>query len=245
MTEWPLLKNAPISEALIDIRVQLPPEVGIADLESIHDRIRDEYPDRHERFSGSATLGVKPQQEIQVSVQSTGVDGYVHENSDRTLLFQARLDGFTINRLQPYESWTKLRDEAQRMWSLYEEVARPLSIKRLALRYINRIELPSPVGDIKDWLLTAPELGQTLPQTLEGVFMRLVVPFEAEGAKAIITQALEPSPTDTFRLILDIDAFKIVTGNVPDIWRELQELRDIKNQVFYGSITEKLKGLFE
>jgi uncharacterized protein (TIGR04255 family) len=43
-------ENAPIREALIDIRVILPASVTLQLLESIHDRVRHKYPGKKKRI---------------------------------------------------------------------------------------------------------------------------------------------------------------------------------------------------
>ena len=54
MTE--VFPKAPLTEALIDIRVKLPGNVSLADLEKLQDKIRVEYPDKKSRITGCCWL---------------------------------------------------------------------------------------------------------------------------------------------------------------------------------------------
>lgn len=49
MTDYPVFKNAPITEALLDIQVTLPPETDLAVLATVQDRVLSRYPKRNER----------------------------------------------------------------------------------------------------------------------------------------------------------------------------------------------------
>ncbi len=157
-----------------------------------------------------------------------------------SLIVQARLDGFSLNKLSPYINWRSLREEARSLWQPYLGVARPLKVKRLAVRYTNRIEMP--VGhNFKEALLTAPEIAPGIPQGLPEYFIRLVIPHPS-GSTAIVTEASTPTPTgqDKVSMICDIDAFRITDLRPDDdraIWTTLDELRAYKNVIFFNSIT--------
>ena len=126
-------------------------------------------------------------------------------------------------------------------------MAAPVQITRVALRYINRIEIPLPFRDFKDYILTTPEIAPGLPQGLARFFMQLAIPIAEIPAVAIITETMEPV-TETKRLpfILDIDVFREAAFDVEgkEAWEMLEKLHDIKNDVFFNSITPKAKELF-
>jgi uncharacterized protein (TIGR04255 family) len=63
-----------------------------------------------------------------------------------------------MSHLAPYENWNAVRDEARRLWALYRSIAKPSKLIRLAVRYINRIDMPLPLGDFKDYLRTVPDV---------------------------------------------------------------------------------------
>jgi uncharacterized protein (TIGR04255 family) len=72
-----------------------------------------------------------------------------------------------------------------------QSVTKPKLINRLALRYVNRLDLPLPVGDLKYYLRTVPEVSPDLPQGLSGYFMQLQIPQEDISAILILNQALQ------------------------------------------------------
>jgi uncharacterized protein (TIGR04255 family) len=169
-------------------------------------------------------------------------------STDGRQVVQARLDGFTFSRLKPYDKWESLRDEARELWLQYVRFASPEAITRIALRYINRIEIPLPIRDFKEYILTTPEIAPDLPQGLDSFFMRLVIPDPKGQAVVIVTETVEPVDEANKRLplIFDIDVFRAVAFNVRDnvMWETFESLHDLKNEIFFKSITPKAKELF-
>jgi uncharacterized protein (TIGR04255 family) len=248
MSDYIVFRNAPIIEALLDIRVQLPGEVDLEKLKKIHDQIRDHFPEKQERQFLKAEIKLPTLSSSAIRPISSGADGYFFRSPSENKIVQFRLDGFTFNKLKPYETWDVFRDEARKHWDLYTRVANPLQVTRIALRYINRIDIPLPMKDFKEYILTVPEIAPNLPQALSHFFMRLVIPNEKIQATAIITQTMDnPTETQKLPLILDIDVWReAIYGPAQlEIWNDFEKLRLFKNEVFFNSITEKTKEFFK
>ena len=249
MVETTRFPNAPITEALLDIRVKLPAQTDLAKLATFHDAIKQKYPSKHERMAWRGHIEIQASPVAQVSQSAAGgPDGYLFASVDGKQVVQARLDGFTFSRLKPYDKWEALRDEARELWQHYVRITSPEAVTRVALRYINRIEIPLPIRDFKDYILTTPEIAPDLPQGLGSFFMRLVIPDPKAQAVAIVTETVEPIDESSNRLplIFDIDVFRMAAFNVQDksLWETLEQLHDLKNDIFFKSITPKAKELF-
>ena len=249
MVETTRFPNAPITEALLDIRVKLPAQTDLAKLATFHDAIKQKYPSKHERMAWRGHIEIQASPVAQVSQSAAGgPDGYSFTSIDGRQVVQARLDGFTFSRLKPYDKWEALRDEARELWQHYVRITSPEAVTRVALRYINRIEIPLPIRDFKDYILTTPEIAPDLPQGLGSFFMRLVIPDPKAQAVAIVTETVEPIDESSNRLplIFDIDVFRMAAFNVQDksLWETLEQLHDLKNDIFFKSITPKAKELF-
>ena len=238
------LNNAPIIEALIDIRVKLPPHIDVVTLRKIHSSISKEYPEEKEIIRGRITFK---------AAKATAEDAIQHEcayiSANEKQIAQARLDGFTFSRLRPYETWKSLRSEAYRLWRLYAEVSSPESITRVALRYINRLEIPIPFKDFNEYITAPPSIPPNLPQEgLSSFLTRIVIPVPAFKAVAIITQALEPRTSEKIAsVILYIDVFKEqqFDSDGKEAWEVIDKLHTLKNNIFFESITEEMASLCE
>lgn len=248
MNEYTVFPNAPITEALLDIRVQLPEEVDIRKLEAFHDSIKERFPEKKQRRSVEVKIPILPESASSTLPVSGGPDGYLFRSPNENKIVQARLDGFTFNKLKPYEDWRTFSSEAHIFWNMYSKQFNPKRITRIALRYINRIEVPLPIKDFKEYILTNPEVAPKLPQSLTHFFMQIVMPNPEIGANAIITQTMDKSTeSQKLPLILDIDVFKdaVYVDNKEEIWNDFENLRVFKNEIFFNSITEKTKELFK
>jgi uncharacterized protein (TIGR04255 family) len=245
MFEYPVLSKAPIIEALIDIRVKMKEDLLVEQFNSIYDSISGQYPDKKERHKWEGKLEFK-RGETPISTTTETIDGYIFTSVDKKQILQTRLDGFTFSRLKPYETWEHLRNEAQGLWKKYKEATSP-EITRVALRYINKMEIPLPIMDFSDYLTAAPIVPEGLPQGVSSFLTRIVIHEPKIDASAIITQALEQIVNpNILPLILDIDVFKQKSEGISeeDAWETLEKLRHFKNKIFFKSITEKAKELF-
>jgi uncharacterized protein (TIGR04255 family) len=247
---YPTLSKPPIREALIDIRVKLSSGFNIYHLNNLDDKIRDTFPTKQEQTFSQIKLELRPGAESSQSPQSivTRPNGFRYFSQDKDKIFQARIDGFTFNKLPRYTTWEELRDEAKRLWLLYKDVASPEVITRVALRYINNLNIPAPIRDFGDYLAAPPVMPEELPQGLNSFLIRMNAHVPDFEGNAIITQALEPVPSEATKIpvILDIDVFreKVSGINESEVWEILEVLRHFKNKVFFAFITDKLKEIY-
>jgi uncharacterized protein (TIGR04255 family) len=238
------LSKAPITEALMDFRVTLPPETRrIEHLAALGEKYKDLYPEKKDihEFAYKVEFGASDKDE-----KSSKHLGFRFANAQNTQVIQATLGGLTFSRLHPYQEWSKLRDEAKRVWQGYAEHVRPENITRLAVRYINKLSLPGPHVDFDDYLNYAPVVPKALPQSLGGFFSRIIVPDAKGECTAIITQQFQPSEKlSEIAVILDIDAFREkVFADEREMWETFEALKNFKNLIFFDSITEKCAKLF-
>jgi uncharacterized protein (TIGR04255 family) len=248
MAEYSLLKNAPITEALIDIRVKIKDSFDVKLFESLYTEISNKYPKKKERHKWEGRFELK-KGEGPLSSGTETIDGYIFASADNKQVFQARVDGLTFNRLRPYDKWETFRDEAFRLWKLYRDLISP-EIIRVAVRYINKFDIPlfpQPLRDFSEYLTASPIVPVGLHQGVSSFLTRVVIHDPEIDASAIITQAFEQIVDPKYLpIILDIDVFKrkeIISEE--EAWQVLEKLRHFKNEIFFKSITEKTKELFQ
>lgn len=234
--------RAPITEAIIDLRVALPEGFSIDRLADIHIHVRDRFPTKEPIHTGSLMFQAGPTIKVDANQQHSG---FLFRSKDNLRVFQVTLNGFTFNRLAPYTSWEDVRDEAKYLWEIYRDICKPDAVTRAAIRYINRLELPGPALDLGDYLLTGPMVTPDLPQKqVTNFFMQLQIP--QEDCMLVIHEAYAPSPNpEIVAVILDFDLFREYSWKSDDeeIWRFLEKLRHLKNKAFEASITDKTREL--
>lgn len=237
--------HAPITEAIIDLRVRLPESIQIDDLERLHDSFREDYPYK----MGRSIARGKFEMGASVSASASGEPvGFLFKSGDEKQICQVRRDAFSLSRLAPYDCWESFRDEARRLWKIYRRDLRPQEIERMAVRYINRIDLPLPLEDLSEYLQTFPQIAGDLPQALSGLFMQLTIPHGDIQSTLILTEALiDPVRTGVASIVLDIDLFRAEEAPSEDdaLWDFFEVLHERKNAVFEGCITAKTRELFQ
>jgi uncharacterized protein (TIGR04255 family) len=166
-------------------------------------------------------------------------------SSDDKYVALVRLNGMSLSRLTPYEDFETLALETRRLWNIFINRWSPGKIKRVACRFINNLRLPMVVGkSFGEFVTTFTEVPADLPQGLSN----FVQQFTLQGADATavrVSLAWDGTwqPKDSslvVPMIFDIDAFKLVDIDIHDeaSWELLEKLRELKNQCFFGALTE-------
>jgi len=237
--------NAPITEAIIHLLVQAPDGISVSELARCHEGEEKSYPIRKEIQVGRGLFEVGRRVSAAASAQHVG---FIYTSSDQKQVYQARLDGFSFSRLAPYESWQPFCKEGRRLWQIYRECLKPVAVTRLAVRYINRLDISGDRIEIKDYLRTMPEIAEGLPQSLDGYFMQLQMPMDDVRCKLLLNQTIGESPkAGCLSLILDIDLFRSedISKDDESIWQVFETLHVRKNEVFEACITDRARELFE
>ena len=84
MPEPTRFPNAPIVEAVLDIRVRLPKESDLARLEQVGDNIRERYPQKRVRKAWQGELRFTPDQGLEVGQKSGDTIGFSFASDDTT-----------------------------------------------------------------------------------------------------------------------------------------------------------------
>lgn len=236
-------KNSPITEAVIDIRLALVPGRTVDSLLPIREQIVSNYPKQSETLKLEGRFGLG-----QTATQQQTLTGYRFDSADGKYVLQARVDGFTFSRLAPYEHWEPFEHEARRLWTIYRQYADPVDCIRVAVRYINRIDLPKVPSEMKDYFETYPEISPKMPQIMDGFAMQVLIS-QGNGIVLSLIQAGVPAPRPEVASInLDLDLFKESQTDFStdhSIWLFLNSLRDIADDTFESCITDKARLLFE
>jgi uncharacterized protein (TIGR04255 family) len=240
------LEKAPIAEAVIDLRVQPSDGVSADSFSAATAELKPRYPVVEPIESVAATFGI---QEGKPSAPDTTYErlGLFFKTADGRNVVQFRTNGFTFSRLPQYTSWEQMFPEMLTLWERYRRIARPVRVTRVAVRYINRLHLPLPV-DLPVYLTAPPVVPESFPAVIRAYLTRLILNDTESGDSVIVTQALERSvDSDHLVVLLDVDAYRDVEIEPDDDRMQsiLGRLRDLKNRVFFGSITERTAEMYE
>lgn len=182
------------------------------------------------------------------TVEDLGIRGLRLVSADGRNVAQVSPEACSHSRLAPYTEWADLRRDTADLWTTYCEVMRPARVVRIGVRFINRLELPLPLADLRVFLEAPPQVPHgALPQ-LNTFVTKVVTRSDDEARTSAVTQAVvETADPRRIAMILDIDV-AFVRPLPPDdarIWGEADRLRQLKNEVFFGSITEETVRMYE
>ena len=238
------LAHAPIVEAVIDFRVLSRDDITVNEFAQLKGLIGPHYDEGALMQSIQGRFGIDQGKPIRPTQVQSAV-GWIYKTGGAVA--QYRIDGFTFSKLAPYTTWGEVFGEAQRLWGIYLQVARPRETKRLAVRYINRLRVPGR-ADLREYIEAPPVLPPPIPSEIREFLTRVVVVDSVRNASAILIQALEPSlDPATTQILIDIDAFREVAlpgedSSLPEIF---EKLRALKNDIFFASLTEKTVEMYE
>ena len=147
MAQRRIYRNPPIVEAVCEFRF-------VTDLDEwdltfpgkLHSELREAYPGKprsqeifHTEFPGQRREGSSLASRTEIRVQFTTEDGQK--------LVSFGPDVLSVNGLAPYEGWEEFEPRIQEAFEVYVGVVKPSAIRRIGVRYINKIGIPASRND--------------------------------------------------------------------------------------------------
>jgi uncharacterized protein (TIGR04255 family) len=240
----PPYAKAPITESVLQLSV-----TGTAtpeEQQKLVKRFSKVYP-QHEILSA-----------INVTINTTGgamtvgqqLQGHRVKSTDQADIVIIFPDGIAAARLAPYPGWDFLRERA-REWTEWRKGVEYRPLKRIGVRYVNRIDVPikhAEIVDIDAYLKFTPRVPDFSKWPLNGFLMQITRPTALEHWTASITSTIvSPAPLiNHVSMLLDIDVFRTehIPGGDTDLWDCIDEARSLKNAIFEACITDESRKLF-
>jgi uncharacterized protein (TIGR04255 family) len=236
--------NPPIVEAICEFKFK-PDQSWDATLPGlVYASVREEYPHREQQNLPDITVstiegGIK-QDVVAIQIMS-------FYNSDRTRFIRLGVDTVSIHCLHPYPTWSVFRPKIEDVYNKVRLITGPISLRRIGLRFVNRIIIPKQSFELSEYFNFRPNLGEGLGQKIIGFTMGCVLPFRED--KDICKVKLSSSSADapgSMAFILDLDyslenADQLQPENTLS-W--IEEAHGSVERIFENSITDNLRSLF-
>ena len=247
MTQPRSLSRPPIVEALVDLRAQVPGDPEM--FKALADDLKDEFPKKELRRDFETKIEIREGKVVIPHFDSSAFGGVRVANADDTIYAQFRPNGFTLNNMKTYLGGDQLIGKALMLWESLVERAEPEIVSRVALRFINRLELPLAEGDeFSQYLTCPPELPKGAPQLISQFLSRIVGHDEERKATAVVIQQLKkPRAGRPAAITIDLDVFQV--GSFPcdsaALRKILDSLRMLKNETFFSLLTDETARIYE
>jgi uncharacterized protein (TIGR04255 family) len=247
---WPKLSKPPIQEAVLSFSFTPSGASKEDTIENFCASVSKKFPIRKNRLKVQlhGNLDTLESDKSEAIINKTK-DGVMLNSTDGKTVIQASLSSFSYHIIEPYRNWPALVDETKEAWSEYVKFFPSFSISKISLRFINKITIPAKEAEtngFKEYIALLPSIPDGMPSTLNSFFLQLNIPNEKNEMSAIVNETFEYIGEESVKFLLDIDAFKPVQyhDNFDRIWKDVEQIRDFKNQIFFSSITERAKNLF-
>ncbi len=238
--KFPHLSKAPIVEAVLDIRVV--PSVKW-DETSLQAELKQRLPDfpKVETLRGSRVQIAPPVKPGSPAVEDFGCVGLKLHSNDNFHIVQFNKGGFVFSRLKPYADWGQFSQEALRLWAIYCELLKPSNVGRIGLRFINRIAIKQAPIELSDYYKYPPVPLKELNWPLAGYLHHDVMQVPETAYSVNVIKTVQ-NVSGEIGLLLDIDVFmqSHFVYNELRIIECMEEMRWVKNKIFFCSLTEKL-----
>jgi uncharacterized protein (TIGR04255 family) len=168
-------------------------------------------------------------------------------NEDESQLVQVGPNLLAVNSVASYPHWSNFRVLIHEMFDVYRNIANPSSIKRIGLRYINRIDIPEATLDLSTYFDLEPKLPDQLPHDFASLFMRIELPYLSDSSVFILTFGSAPEKSnDQSSFILDLDFVTRANTNILfetcENW--IENAHTNIEIAFEACITDRLRELF-
>lgn len=245
---FPHLARAPIVEAMIHWRARAQRQLDADALNAalaerlpqfpIREPIQHQLVEMMATFSGGGdSSSVRQKRDWQ---------GLRLKTDDGSYVVQFQRDGLIFRRSKNYEHWEAFTKTAKDVWQAYVDIAAPVEIERLGVRFINH--LPDATGETLDQYLREPP---TCPSNLplkEFVYQSTFsVPGHPFGIRVIkVMQPSMPDVPQSSGVFVDIDVFstKAIPIEPAALDDALAQMRWLKNKVFFSLLTDTAAQAF-
>lgn len=236
-------KNPPISEAICAFQFGQDSSWDFTVPGLVYEKVQTIFPKRSQ--IARVTVGILPDGE-EIAQQLVPVMRFSSE--DEKVLMQVGADFLSVNHLKPYSSWKTFLSLIQESFKVYLDVAKPESIQRIGLRYINTIDVQHKNINLEDYFEFRPYIGSRLPRTIGPFMMSVQLPYEnLRDVLNLRLISVAGISTEFATIILDLDYFTLQPKEVKldDVFTWIETAHLHVEEAFEASITDQLRQLFE
>lgn len=248
--ETQVYDTAPIIEAIVEIECNMPHGFSLdAVKQDAQRKFLESYPIERPHYVDEHRFEIQKDDQSEHSRKQMLV-GFRFFSKDEKQIVQIKRSGFSFNRLAPYSTLDDYLDEIKRRWEEFVAIAKPLSLVRVELRYINRFLLPieNQTVDLSRYLTYSPRLPFEDKVSLRNFLHQYTFTDPSTAAEATTVLASQAIKDAEIPIILDIQVSKSMEHK-PDDWNavlnQIRALRKFKNQLFENNLTESCKHRFK
>lgn len=244
---WPNLKNPPVIMAIFQLRFEKG-AIPITDYLKYERELQHSLPKRKDNIE--ANIDIPNTIAIGISkIESTSnarLTSYTFFSENQKIKLLLGGDVITLSDENKYEGWDNFNGLINKYLSILSPLLEQYTVRRLSIRFINRFVFDSfdnPTEYIKTTISSTEKNGFSFPVMKYGFNIMLQIP--EKNAYSIVNQNIETPSINNYFYIFDIDVLEKINliFDIQSIMSNLNELRNIKNKIFFDNLTDKTIGL--
>lgn len=244
--------NPPIEEALCQFDFASPVRGwSVASPGLVFDRIQSEYPappEGQEQLQASIEVLGEPATSASTNIaMNRGPQRFLYRDTSRTRVLMVNESFVSVNSLRPYEGWPTLKGRLVLALQLLSEVIGEVTVKQVAIRYINRIVIDASIDSDTDTYFNVPIHAVGERASIVSFIHRVQSMLPDGSTQAISTFAsLEGGEVNQVPFLLDLE-FKrafLEPISLDEALAQADDLKRLENAEFEACITDVTRKLF-
>ncbi len=235
-------KNSPLIEAICEFQFIHKEQSDATIPGMLYDKIKNEFPMKRQRQDFFSLNDMQP--EVNMNDLTALTQFY---NKAENALVQVGKNILTSNCLKPYPHWEVFKPMILNNLKEYREVSNPTSLRKISLRYINKINVP-----IKDDFRTSeyfnfyPHKPEGIKEEMNGLDATIHIKHnDARDVLILRIATLIPDDKECISFLLQVEFNMLKPEQLPfeRTERWLEEAHTIINNTFESSITDNCRKL--
>lgn len=246
MSKWPTLKKPPVVVALFQLKYK---SLGM----KLNDFLRFDALLKHNMPNRSNNINVGIDVEgssIQLGVSKISatsdaqIGSYIYFSKDQKLKLEISEDTITLIDERPYKDWSFFKNTTLGTIQILSDILNKVEITRTSIRFINRFIFDNFDNPQEYFNTLISSNNNELPFPLLQYGFRLFMNIPNTDIHSIVNQNVENLRANSFAYTFDIDVLdkQNLLFDIETLSMSMENLRDIKNEIFFNNITDKTKN---
>ena len=245
--------NPPIEEAICEFHFHPNQEWNLTVPGKLHAKLDDEYSGKPQEQRGVEVV-LEPRKDGHASLKyGEGLARVQLVTKDGKRKVGVGQNVLSVHMLRPYDNpsgssyrgWDEFQSRIRKAFNHYWDVTQPKGVRRISVRYINKITIPQTAVKVESYLKCAlPEVGG-LPDRVNSFMSRIDYVYE-DGIRLVLSQGSLDASADRIEFLLDLEVVwenpELVVRN--EALNMVNDLRNREREAFENVITDETRNLF-
>lgn len=245
---WKNLEHPPVVVALLQIKYNAT-QFKLEDFLKYESELKKNFPIKKDNFQVGIDFGASsiPIGISKISATSNvKVGGYLFTTTDQKKRIEITSDAITYINENPYKGWNEFKKDALEILKILLPKMQEAEINRTSIRFVNRIMLPdfNKPEEYVNTVITSTN-PDPLSYPLRQYGFRLIMDIPKTDIYSIVNHNVEFIQQNNYLYTFDIDVLdrQCLIFNIDTISDNMEVLREIKNNIFFNTLSEKTLNL--